>query len=140
MGLACASCVARSRIRCGTSRESGMVPPYGYNSRKNIFLPPYSHAVLTSMGCTPVFATLTKNTGGRVSSPTRASCAHTGIPATPVPSIVYFTTSVRPRVGGIRLPFNCPTPASSAIIDGLTNAAVSASVAQRGYPRSHDAV
>lgn len=29
-----------------------MVPPYGYNSRKNTFLPPYSHAVLTSMGCT----------------------------------------------------------------------------------------
>src|SRR5882762_940389 len=53
MGLACANCVARSRIRCGTSRESGMVPPYGYNSRKNTFLPPYSHAVLTSMGCTP---------------------------------------------------------------------------------------
>jgi hypothetical protein len=26
-----------------------MVPPYGYNSRKNTFLPPYSHAVLTSM-------------------------------------------------------------------------------------------
>jgi hypothetical protein len=52
MGLACASCVARSRIRSGTSRESGMVPPYGYNSRKNTFLPPYSHAVLTSMGCT----------------------------------------------------------------------------------------
>src|ERR1700684_3890690 len=53
MGLACASCVARSRIRSGTSRESGMIPPYGYNSRKNTLLPPYSHAVLTSMGCTP---------------------------------------------------------------------------------------
>jgi hypothetical protein len=26
-----------------------MVPPYGYSSRKNTFLPPYSHAVLTSM-------------------------------------------------------------------------------------------
>src|SRR5580700_7238669 len=49
MGLAFASCAARSRIRCGTSRESGMVPPYGYNSRKNTFLPPYSHAVLTSI-------------------------------------------------------------------------------------------
>jgi hypothetical protein len=33
-----------------------MVPPYGYNSRKNTFLPPYSHAVLTSMGCTPWLA------------------------------------------------------------------------------------
>src|SRR5580692_10601134 len=53
MGLAFASCAARSRIRCGTSRESGMVPPYGYNSRKNTFLPPYSHAVLTSMEYTP---------------------------------------------------------------------------------------
>jgi hypothetical protein len=30
-----------------------MVPPYGYNSRKNTFLPPYSHAVLTSMEYTP---------------------------------------------------------------------------------------
>src|SRR5216683_8236381 len=52
MGLACASCAARLRIRSGTSRESGIVPPYGYNSRKNTFLPPYSHAVFTSMGCT----------------------------------------------------------------------------------------
>jgi hypothetical protein len=30
-----------------------MVPPYGYNSRKSTFLPPYSHAVLTFMECTP---------------------------------------------------------------------------------------
>src|SRR5712692_11558181 len=54
MGLACASCAARLRIRSGTSRESGIVPPYGYNSRKNTFLPPYSHAVFTSMGCTRI--------------------------------------------------------------------------------------
>ena len=29
-----------------------MVPPYGYNSRKNTTLPSYSHAFLTSMSCT----------------------------------------------------------------------------------------
>jgi hypothetical protein len=29
-----------------------MVPHYGYNSRKNTFLPPYSLAVLTFMECT----------------------------------------------------------------------------------------
>src|SRR5580692_1736307 len=33
-----------------------MVPPYGYNSRKNTFLPPYSHAVLTSMEYTRTLA------------------------------------------------------------------------------------
>jgi hypothetical protein len=52
MGLACASCVARSRIRSGTLQESGMVPPYGYISRKNTFLPPYSLAVPTFLECT----------------------------------------------------------------------------------------
>jgi len=31
-----------------------MVPPYGYISRKNTFLPPYSLAVLTFMECTRV--------------------------------------------------------------------------------------
>jgi hypothetical protein len=34
-----------------------MVPPYGYSSRKNTFLPPYSHAVLTSMEYTRLHLT-----------------------------------------------------------------------------------
>jgi hypothetical protein len=77
----------------------------------------------------PVFAALTKNTGvGYPPQPT-PPCVHAGIPATPVPSIVYlqlpYTTG-----RGYRLPSNCSTPASSAIIDGLTNAAISASAAQ----------
>jgi hypothetical protein len=41
--------------------------------------------------------------------------------------------------GGGASSLSLPPFASSAIIDGLTNAAISASVAQRGYPRSHDA-
>src|SRR5580658_9069359 len=90
MGLAFASCAARSRIRCGTSRESGMVPPYGYSSRKNTFFPPYSHPVLTSMGYTlPTPAAFPPRSAALECSPPLGR--NFSVAATPVTRIIQET-------------------------------------------------
>lgn len=120
--------------------------PHQDHSRQfSLLLFSYSYALFCTLSSRiPLlfnrFRTLfAKHRGWGGASSTSPLCAHAGIPATPVPSIVYFITRGHPRVGGYPISQQLPHSPASAIIVGLNNDANSTSAAQRGYPRSHDA-